>query len=129
MLQRSDKRDPHRGRTPFSVDTEPVFDGCHLVTVRGALDLAAVPVLQERLARLHEQSARTLILALDECTFIDSTGLQAVLRSTKEFDDGGIDVLLAGVHGPVRRVFEVTGVTNMVLVFPTVEQAKRAALG
>jgi anti-anti-sigma factor len=127
VLQRANKPGSQE-KVPFSVDAEPVFDGCHLVTIRGELDLDTAPALKGKLDELHDQSARTLIVSLEECTFVDSTGLQAVLQATKGLDDGGTELLLAGVRGAVRRVFETTGVTNLVLVFPTVEQAKRAAL-
>jgi anti-anti-sigma factor len=118
-----------RDEEELAVETEPVFDGCYLVTLEGELDLQSAPVLEEAIAGLHRQNARTLILNLEDCHFVDSTGLQVVLKSTRGLDGGTTELLLAGASGPVLKLFETTGVTNMVLVYETVEQAKHAALG
>jgi stage II sporulation protein AA (anti-sigma F factor antagonist) len=118
-----------RSGDELTVQAEPVFEGCHLMKLRGQLDLETAPLLKDVIAELDRENARTLILSLEECTFVDSTGLQAVLKSAKDLDSGGVKLLLAGARGPVLRLLETTGVTNMALVYESVDQAKRAALG
>jgi anti-anti-sigma factor len=130
MLSQSNGRGADgRGGDELTVEAERLFAGCHLMTLRGELDLDAAPVLEDVIAGLHRENARTLILSLEECTFVDSTGLQAVLKSARGLDSGGVELVLAGARGPVLRLLEATGVTNLALVYESVEQAKRAALG
>ena len=119
----------HSGDADFSVEAEKLSDDCYQVSVSGDLDLDSASELRATLDGLYEQELRTLILGLTDCTFIDSTGLQAVLQSTRGLDHGDTELLLAGPRGSVRRVLDVTGVSKMVLIYPTVEQARRAAVG
>jgi anti-anti-sigma factor len=113
----------------FSVETEELSDGCYQVSVSGDLDLDSAPELRAALDGLYEHKLRTLILSLKDCSFIDSTGLQAVLQSTRGLDHGDIVLMLAGPSGSVSRVLDVTGVSKMMPVYPTVEEARRAAVG
>ena len=54
------------------------------VHVRGELDLATVPVLDDQLAELRGAGFRHLILDLRGLYFIDSTGLRCILRYDAE---------------------------------------------
>jgi anti-sigma B factor antagonist len=99
------------------LDTEPFRcdvareDGTAILRAVGALDIATVPVLDDRLAELRDAGFRRLILDLRGLDFIDSTGLRCILRydARARLDDFSIEL----IQGPraVRRVFDVTGTT------------------
>lgn len=85
------------------------------VVVRGEVDIASSPVLRRQLERLDDDEP--VVVDLSEMTFIDSSGLGALVellerRRTK----GGGTVTLHGMQEPVRRVFDITGLTELFVV-------------
>ena len=82
-------------------------------SVQGELDIDTSPALAEVLNKLIETDGITdLSLALADVTFIDSSGLQTVLKtSTKLLDHGRLVVASASL--PVKRLMDVAGVTQL----------------
>lgn len=73
------------------------------VRVRGELDLATAPLLGEALRRLRERG-EPVLLDLDELSFIDMSGLRAVLAAAqKASGDGGGFAVTEG-SSRVRRL-------------------------
>jgi anti-sigma B factor antagonist len=90
----------------IDVDTER--DRVHVRPV-GELDLATVPRLDDELTRLRETGVRELVLDLRGVTFMDSTGLSLTLRWSLAANRDGFDFSLVRGQGPIRRLFELTG--------------------
>ena len=80
----------------------------------GALDLATGPVLEQQLAELRAAGFRHMLVDLRGLTFLDSTGLQLVLRWEAAARADGFAI--GFVPGPpeVQRVFELTGVLDSI---------------
>ena len=97
------------------------------VAVRGELDLAAVGELEAALEAAIRESEGAFVIDLTDVGFIDSTGLSSLLRARALL--GREDRALAVVcpHGPVRRVFELSGVSEVFALYPT-RAAAAAAL-
>jgi len=104
-------------------DRSPVFtcavvrDGATAtVTAIGEVDLSSSPELRRVLqAQLDDHAVATLVVDLAGVTFIDSSGLGVLVDVRKRLDTGaGARVLrVDGVHGSVRRVFEITGLDGV----------------
>jgi anti-sigma B factor antagonist len=89
-------------------------DGEYLVTVSGEIDVATSPRLRHELLGLLDQKAQSIVLDLGGMSFIDSSGLGVLvgaLRRLREQD--GNNIVLRGMQPPVRRVFEITGLTDL----------------
>jgi anti-sigma B factor antagonist len=87
------------------------------VVVIGELDLATAPELGRM---LHDglASGRDVLLDLSQASFIDSTGLAAIVAATHRADALGHQFRLRSEFGPqVRRLLELTGLLEVV---PTV---------
>jgi anti-sigma B factor antagonist len=97
----------------LTCDVVPERDAVRVCPL-GALDLATGPVLEQQLAELRAAGFRHMIVDLRGLTFLDSTGLQLVLRwqAAARVDGFAIDF----VPGPpeVQRVFELTGVLDSI---------------
>jgi anti-sigma B factor antagonist len=94
----------------FRLTGRDVDGGFRELEVEGELDLAVADDLKEQIAAAH---GRPVLLDLSACTFIDSTGIAAVLLTRRS---GG----LVAVHSPsaqVLRVLEVSGLTRNGVVF------------
>jgi anti-anti-sigma factor len=87
----------------FSVTAEP-----SILRLRGELDAASVPVLWASMSRAAEQP-RTIDLS--ELTFIDSSGLHALLIIRNDYE--GVQVV--NPQPNVRRVMDVLGITEQLI--------------
>jgi anti-anti-sigma factor len=93
---------------------EPHPEDPQVLLVSGELDLAAVNDFLDR-ARSALGPAKPLELDLSGVTFIDSTGLGALVRLREEARAGGSDVVLAQVPRQVARILDITGLSE---IFP-----------
>jgi anti-sigma B factor antagonist len=81
----------------------------HTLALSGELDIATAPDLEEAVEGLRENGGGAIVLDLSELTFMDSTGLQAILAAERLCEGRGYDFWVTGVNGPVRRLFDLTG--------------------
>lgn len=82
-------------------------DGPHMFSVRGELDIATVPLMNVAIAHAVSQGG-PITIDMSFLTFMDSTGVGAILKSANELANGCI--VLHGVHDEVSRVIELMGV-------------------
>lgn len=73
----------------------------HLITVSGAIDLATFETLITRLHTLIGPCPRQVVLDLTPVTFIDCTGLRALLTVDRQVRSAGGTLLLAAVSPAV----------------------------
>ncbi len=85
----------------------------HTVSIVGELDLANAEQLERELLRVEATDALTIIVDLSGLTFMDSTGLRAVLRAhARSRADSNRLALLRG-PASVQRLFELCGVSEL----------------
>jgi anti-sigma B factor antagonist len=94
--------------------------------VRGDVDLATATALEEALEAAIRDSVGALVVDLTDVSFIDSTGLQVLLRTRGLLGREDRALALVCPHGPVRRVFELAGVSDVFALYPTREAAEAA---
>lgn len=123
--------DEHGIRPPsvYAIEPRDPVGGIAVLALYGELDLAAAPVLGERLAEAQASGARGLVLDMAEVTFIDSSALRELLRADAALRADGASLVLATVHPPVERLLELTRTTGMLAVAPTLEAALQRAAG
>jgi anti-anti-sigma factor len=85
-----------------------------LVRIQGEFDLACDDRFKEEMGRLVDQKTARLVLDLRELSFIDSTGLRALVRLDSTAKSDGFDfTVLYDPSGPIRRVLEVAGMEDV----------------
>ena len=85
-------------------------------------------VAQElKMALLHhfQPEPQTVILNLEAVTFIDSSGLGALVSVLKNRGNGG-DLIISGSKGAVASMFKLTRMDKVFRVFATTEEALQA---
>jgi anti-anti-sigma factor len=90
-------------------------DRCEL-KLEGELDLWSVERLQavlQRVARDH----RAVLVGLERCDFVDSTGIALFLQARRQLEDKGGRLVLYGCSDQVLRIFTVAGLTDAGIVF------------
>jgi anti-sigma B factor antagonist len=105
---------PGEGRAlTVSVDAQ---DTTLKVTVNGELDVSTVPAFNKELAELRHASASTVVLDLSATTFMDSTGLSAVLVAEMHARMRGQRFVVVAGPPHVHELFKLTGVDNFLEV-------------
>jgi anti-anti-sigma factor len=83
-----------------------------IVALAGELDLSTVADLEARIEEACSDGAGELVLDLEELSFMDSTGLSAILTTQDRCEGQGCELLLTEAQPAVHRLFELTGVLS-----------------
>jgi anti-sigma B factor antagonist len=94
----------------------------------GELDYAASPQIRDRLTERIDAGARRVILDLSGATFIDSTGIGALVAAATllgELDGGALLVVCPDENRRVLRIFEIAGVESLIAVHSSRAEAMK----
>jgi anti-sigma B factor antagonist len=103
-------------RSQFRTELES-NNGVVRVALSGELDIASAPLLEEALDAVIANGFLAVMVDLRELTFIDSSGLRALLRARARADTSGKGLILVGASDAAQRLFELTG-TQFLLAEP-----------
>jgi anti-sigma B factor antagonist len=78
------------------------------VSLKGELDLSTVAKVEEELRRVESSDATLLVLDLSGLTFLDSTGLRAVITADERARAQGRRFVIVKGPDAVQRVFAIT---------------------
>lgn len=85
-------------------------DEAAVLALSGELDIASAPDFERALADLDGSEATSrLVLDLSELTFMDSTGLRALLLARQRAVESDRELILRPGPRQVQRVFELSG--------------------
>lgn len=104
-----------------------------VVGVRGELDLVGAGQLLAQLSEEHLERSLAggsgggsghvgLVLDLDGVTFLDSSGLRALVTLRRRLGEGR-RLVLAGARPQALQALELTGVSQLLVIAPTVSDA------
>lgn len=88
------------------------------VSLNGTCDLATAPELREALASINPPDVIDVMLDVSDVDFMDSTGLGIVLGLLRRLREGGGSMKIAGAHGAVRRLLELTELDKVIPLVP-----------
>jgi anti-anti-sigma factor len=86
-------------------------DELSIVRMSGELDLASSDRLSQLLAELGDQ---TVVVDLAELSFIDSSGIAALVAAKDRLQTAGRELLLTRPQPNVERVLEMTGLEEWI---------------
>src|SRR5579864_1558295 len=66
---------------------------------------------------------RDVVVDLKELRYIDSSGINALLRARQRYTRTGQRIVLADVPSRIRRIFGIIAVEEIIPMFPTVDAA------
>jgi anti-anti-sigma factor len=94
-----------------SVDSKVSDDGVVCLAVAGEVDLDTAGVLTAAIDEaLATVTGFALVVDLDQVTFLDSTGIAALVAGRHAAVERGWTLQVVNPRGMVRRVLEITGV-------------------
>ena len=87
-----------------------VCEGEHTLVLSGELDLNSAPLLGVTLRLIcAEPATSAVVLDLSRLTFMDSTGIHAVLLAKELSAEHGAEFFVVPGEAQVRRVMQITG--------------------
>ena len=113
----------------MDIKVEALAEGTTVVVVSGELDIYTAPRLREQLLWLSDQDVGTpsrVLLDLNKVSFIDSTGLGAIVGAHRRFTQrGGVLELVCG-RCPVQRLLTITRLDQVFRVHERLPEANTA---
>jgi anti-anti-sigma factor len=112
--------------SPWELDVTVDGDSARIVA-RGELDLVTAPELDGALCRL-EPTARTITVDLRGLTFMDSSGVNLLVRHVEIAERVKVELSIIAPRPAVARVLDLAGVTHLLpLVDPPALRLPHAA--
>jgi stage II sporulation protein AA (anti-sigma F factor antagonist) len=108
---------------PLSVEVSLPGEDVALVTVKGYLDVDTATEFQHHLANQLHHGRRHFLLDLTDVPFMDSSGMNIILRVYQEARELPGSVHIISPTPAVRRILDLTGVSITVPVSESVEEA------
>ena len=96
-----------------------------VVSVTGRVDAVTAPEFEKGLLALMAGGDHTLVLNLAGLEYISSAGLRSILSTAKQLKAQNGTMLFAGLQGPVKDVFKISGFGSIFKIFETEEEALR----
>lgn len=93
-----------------------------VVEVGGEVELHSASQLRDELIHASESENPCVVVDLSRVTFIDSTGLGVLVGALKRVRERGALSLVCPQRA-VKRVFEITGLTQVFPIYDTLEEA------
>ncbi len=97
--------------------------GPAVVRLAGRLDLLSASQVKERLAQAVADGNRRLVVDLQAVTFLDSSGLGALISGLKAARVAGGDLRIAGAGEQTLLVLRLTTLDRVLRPYPSVEEA------
>ncbi len=94
-----------------------------IVYVTGKLDVRNSPELEEAIFSNIKDVRKSLILDFDGLIYISSAGLRVVLLAAKQLKANKQNMLISGLQGAVKDVFELSGLYSIFKIFETCDDA------
>lgn len=105
--------------TDLVTSQHAVNDGVLRLAIAGEVDLANSDLLTEAISSLITAGhVAELIIDLDQVTFLDSSGIHALVRGRKLAEAFGIAYLITNPRKTVRQVLDITGVLRLLTEQP-----------
>jgi len=96
------------------------------VAVHGEVDVGSVPALVAALDAAIRESTGAFVIDLCDVEFVDSAGLSVLLRARAMLGREDRQLAVVCPPGPVRRLFEVAGIADLLILFGSREDAAAA---
>jgi anti-sigma B factor antagonist len=108
----------------FVVTTSPAgpdLPEAYVVSCTGELDMATGPRLREAIDAISDAD---LIVDLGGLSFIDSTGISILLGTLRRFEEADKRLVVSCPPGAPRRVFELTGLEDVLEICDSRQDAE-----
>ena len=103
-----------------------VQDDVAIVDIEGKLDTMTGPAAQDEFEAMLGEGQETILVNLAKLDYISSAGLRVFLTLAKALEKGGGKLHLCSLNKTVREIFEISGFSAILKVFPSEAEALAA---
>jgi anti-sigma B factor antagonist len=111
-----------RGRMGFGIAGR-VLDGRDVVEVTGDVDIKSSAELRDAVTSLVEAGSRSIVIDLTHVSFMDSTGLSALVGAHGSATKNGAAIALVLTDANLLRLLRITSLDTAFAVHPNLEMA------
>ena len=97
-----------------------------LIRLNGRLDAIGSPNLRTALETKLNQGYHRIIVDLENVSFVDSSGLVALVSGLRAAREKKGDIFLSGIRPQAQAVFRLTMLDRIFPIHPTFDDAKRS---
>ncbi len=95
------------------------MDNVTVVRLEGNLDTNTSTEAQEYLNKAIDGGAAKVVVSFDKVDFVSSAGLRVLLATAKRLGGTGGTLRVCGLNETVAEVFEISGFSTILNVFPS----------
>ena len=106
---------------------EEQVGGVTIVQVKGRLDSTTSPMLGERLTAVLGAAKSRVLVDFSQLDYISSAGFRVLLQAAKRADENAAKLVLCGVSGKTRQLFDLGGFLDLFSITATREEGITAA--
>lgn len=107
----------------LSVTRSTTAAGITVLALRGEVDFTTGAEIQRALLDPDGRANRHTVMDLSQVTFMDSTGINALIRAHQAATAIHGWVRVAGPTPPILRVLHIVGLDTVITCYPTLQQA------
>ena len=94
-----------------------------MVDIQGSVSSHSEPYLRDAYAKAKEAGYPRMVLHFDPNTSVNGAGIAILTQLVLESEKDGIEIVMAGLSDNFRKVFGIVGLSRMVQIFDTPDQA------
>ena len=94
----------------------------------GILDGSESQDFRQEISEIADSGAKIILVDFQNVTFMDSSGLGALVLAFKTLRDADIKLVICSINEQVRILFELTGMDKVFEIFPSQEEFKQNLL-
>ena len=108
----------------MEISQETVAPGKSVIRLQGKVMISEAPDrIGAAVEELVQAGTRTVIIDLSGVTSLDSTGIGYLIAGYNRIMAAGGDMRMAGANARVLRLFQMTGVDQLLSLYPTLAEA------
>ena len=98
----------------------------NVLPLEGDIDLHVSPAVTESLNAMIKKKPERIVIDLSRATYIDSSGVAALILAMQEVEAYGGKFFLSGLQETLRSIFEISRLDRTFRIFPDVDAALAA---
>ena len=98
-------------------------DGIVIIDIDGEIDLYNAPEIKETIKNHMEENKKQIIINLEKVSYIDSSGIGALISSLSNLKKVGGGLKVLHVYDSVKKVFELTKLTSFFDIYDDEQEA------
>lgn len=106
----------------MDINTRDV-EGVKILDITGEIDLYNAPEIKDSIQSEMENNNKKIIINLENVSYIDSSGIGALISSLSNLKKVGGGLKIINVYDSVKKVFELTKLTSFFEIYDSEDEA------